>query len=250
MIREVFKAGPPYIFRFRGNTDRTIDEIVNNYIFFPDRNSLNDPYDSSHELVYLTKNPEATNELFRLVSKSITDIEVKRYFESEYSSDKLQKFANQRIENFILEFGIACFSMYIMNLPLWANYANNHKGVCLQFNSDIDKDFFSVLGPVFYEDNLNPLEFSPILSEKDIGKIFFRKGKNWEYEKEIRLLNDFKGKAKFDKCALRNVILGYNADNEYVVKVVSAVKKNYRHVGVYQMEKPTKINKFTLIKIG
>ena len=61
---------------------------------------------------------------------------------SKYDLDKLQEFAHEKVKDFILEFGVACFSMYYMNLPLWANYANDHKGVCLQFDSDIDKDFF------------------------------------------------------------------------------------------------------------
>ena len=136
-----------------------------------------------------------------------------------------------------------------MNLPLWANYASNHKGVCLQFNSDIDKDFFSVLEPVSYLEDLTIMEFSPLIEESDMGKIFYRKSINWSYEKEVRLLKGFKGKANYNKNALRNVILGYNSDNEFIDKIYDAVNENYLDVGIYKMEKPTKINKFTLTKI-
>ena len=139
--------------------------------------------------------------------------------------------------------------MYIMNMPLWANYANNHKGVCLQYNSDIDKDFFSVLGSVHYVEDLEQLEFSPMTKGSDLEKVFFRKSSSWEYEKEIRLLKGFKGKAQFNKEALRNVIFGYNAEKEYVDKVYKAVKENYDNVGVYKLEKPTKINKLTLTEL-
>ena len=80
MKEEIKLAGRPYIFRFRQNTERTIEEIAQNYIYFPDRESLNDPLDSSPDLVYLTKNPEATSKLHRLVSEGIKDKAVKKYF--------------------------------------------------------------------------------------------------------------------------------------------------------------------------
>lgn len=249
MNDEIKLAGKPYIFRFRQNTDRTIEEIAENYIYFPDRDSLNDPFDSSPDLVFLTKKPEATSKLYQLVSEGITDNEVKKYFDSKYDLDKLQEFAHEKVKEFILDFGVACFSMYYMNLPLWANYANDHKGVCLQFNSDSDKDFFSVLGPVNYVENLTKLEFSPLIEKADLGNIFYRKAISWSYEKEVRLLKGFKGKANYDKSALRNVILGYKSDNEFRDKIVEVINKNYEDVGVYKMEKPTKINKFTLNKI-
>jgi len=249
MNEEINLAGRPYIFRFRQNTERTIEEIAENYIYFPDRESLNDPFDSSPDLVYLTKNPEATSKLYQLVSEGITDKAVKKHFDSKYDLDKLQEFAHEKVKDFILEFGVACFSMYYMNLPLWANYANDHKGVCLQFDSDIDKDFFSVLGPVSYVEDLTKLEFSPIIEDSDMGKIFYRKAISWSYEKEVRLVKGFKGKANYNKRALRNVILGYNSDDAFRDKIVEAVNKNHEDVGVYKMEKPTKINKFTLTKI-
>lgn len=249
MNDEINLAGRPYVFRFRQNTERTIEEIADNYIYFPDRESLNDPFDSSPELVYLTNNPEATKKLYQLVFEGITDKAVKKDFKSKYDLDKLQEFAQGKIKDFILEFGVACFSMYYMNLPLWANYANNHQGVCLQFDSDIDKDFFSVLGPVIYEEELTKLEFSPILEKADMGKIFYRKSMSWSYEKEVRLVKEFKGKANYNKRALRNVILGYNSDNEFRDKIIEAVNQNYEGVGIYKMDRPTKINKYTLTKL-
>ena len=45
------------------------------------------------------------------------------------------------------------------------------------------------------------------------------------------------------------MILGYNSDDAFRDKIVEAVNKNHEDVGVYKMEKPTKINKFTLTKI-
>ena len=249
MNYEIKKAGRPYVFRFRPNSDRTIDEIANNYIFFADRNSLNDPFDSSPELVKLTKNPKEIEKFYHLISNSMKDENVKEYFQSQFDNEKLQEYAQGKVAELILEFGVACFSMYTMNMPLWANYSNNHQGVCLQFNSDFDKDFFTILGPIYYQENLNQVEFMPTIDRNELEKIFFRKDKIWAYEKEVRLLKDFTGKLQFDKKSLRNVILGYNAKHEYIKKVYEAVKENYTDVRIYKLEKPTIIGKLTFTEI-
>ncbi|WP_224489567.1 DUF2971 domain-containing protein [Robertkochia flava] len=248
MNEEINLTGPPYIFRYRQNTERTLDEIANNYIFFPDRDSLNDPFDSSHDLVYLTRNPDATKILHQLVSERISEPTLKKQFDTKFNLDMLQELAHEKIKEFILEFGIACFSKHYMNLPLWASYANNNQGVCIQFDSSADKDFFSVLGPVHYEEELDSLEFSPLTNISDMGKIFFRKGKAWEYEKEVRLVKDTTGKLKFNKKALRNIIMGYHSEPDFIHQIIETVRDNYEHVGVYKMELPTQLGKITLTK--
>ena len=79
--------------------------------------------------------------------------------------------------------------------------------------------------------------------------MFYRKQENWHYEYEVRLIKNFKGKAQFKKEALRNVIFGYNTDSEYINKASEIIKRNYLHVKIYQLKKPTKINTLTFAEI-
>ncbi|TDD97980.1 DUF2971 domain-containing protein [Flavobacterium cellulosilyticum] len=210
---------------------------------------MNDPFDSSPDLVKLSEDPKEIEKYYKLISENLINKKSKENFLVNYNNESLYKFAQGKVADLILEFGVACFSMYIMNMPLWANYSNNHKGICLQFNSENDKDFFNFLGPIRYQENLSQIEFSPISDADELGKIFFRKEKSWGYEKEIRLLKDFKGKSHFNKSALRNVIFGYNAELDYINKVYKAVKENYDDVGVYRLEKPTTLGKLVFTEI-
>jgi hypothetical protein len=249
MNDDINKAGRPYLFRFRKDTDRTIEEIAENYIFFPNRESLNDPFDASPSLVYLTNKPKDVSNLYNLVLKSIPVKKAKEFVEANYDHIKFQEFAKEKVKDFILQFGIACFSTHYLNLPLWANYANNHKGLCLQFNIDFDKDFFSSIGLVKYVDELKKIEFSPFDEESATDMIFFRKANNWSHENEIRLVKEVKGKLNYKRKALRNVIIGFNSENTFTNKVINAVADNYDDVGVYKMKMPTEINKTSLIKL-
>ncbi|PRX56272.1 hypothetical protein [Flagellimonas meridianipacifica] len=46
--------GLPHVFRFRPPNDYTLSEIEKNYIWFSDRDSLNDEMDSNPEFVKLS----------------------------------------------------------------------------------------------------------------------------------------------------------------------------------------------------
>lgn len=249
MKEEIELAGPPYIFRYRPNNDFTLDELEDNYIYFSDIDSLNDPFDSNPKLIRLTENKEEWENFHRLMSNNIKEELTQSYFQRNFTSENLEKFVQENIERFIKRFGIACFSINPINLPLWGNYAGNYKGVCLQFNADLDTDFFSGLRIVQYENNLTQKEFKPFSNENDIIDLFYRKQENWHYEFEVRLIKNFQGKAQFKKEALRNVIFGYNTDIEYIEKASGIIKQNYPHAKAYQLKKPTEINTFSFVEI-
>ena len=94
---------------------------------------------------------------------------------------------------------MACFGQTNDSILMWAHYAENHEGACLEFEID-DKDF----RPVHYSDDLPMFEISRALGiifghqfvDKEIdvdGDDFefaleplLTKSTIWEYEKEIR----------------------------------------------------------------
>ncbi|MDP2160626.1 MAG: DUF2971 domain-containing protein [Flavobacterium sp.] len=249
MKQEIELVGPPHIFRYRPNNDYTLDELENNYIFFSDIDSLNDPFDSNPNLIKLTQNKKEWTNFYTHLNGNIKETLTNSYFQRKFTSESLEKFVQENIERFIKKFGIACFSINPINLPLWGNYAGNYKGVCLQFNADFDTNFFSGIRIVKYEKELVQKEFKPFSNEGDIIDLFYRKQENWHYEYEVRLIKNFKGKAQFKKEALRNVIFGYNTDSEYINKASEIIKRNYLHVKIYQLKKPTKINTLTFAEI-
>src|SRR5690606_16574528 len=161
MMFEIEKSGPPYLFRYRGNSEFTIDELENNYIYFSDREELNDPYDSIPNLINLTNNKEELKNSYNLILENFKDPVSKSYFTRKFSADNIKDLISENIQPFLNQFGIACFSINPLNLPLWANYSNNSKGVCLQFNMDKDNDFFKNWRPVTYETDLEQTIFNP-----------------------------------------------------------------------------------------
>ncbi len=89
------------------------------------------------------------------------------------------------------EFGVFCLSEAADNLLMWAHYADNHRGVAIQF--DTESKFFS-------EDSLGSdlpsfrtVEYimkRPILSHSNLRSpsLLFRKSPEWSYEREWRYI--------------------------------------------------------------
>lgn len=249
MTFEIEKSGPPYLFRYRSNSEFTIDELENSYVYFSDRNELNDPYDSIPNLINLTNDIEELERSYNLILENINDSITKSYFNTKFSSDNIKDLITESLEPFLNQFGIACFSINPLNLPLWANYSNNSKGVCLQFNMDKDIDFFKNWRPVTYETDLKQTIFNPSTNGNGIMDVFYTKLKLWDNEYEIRLVKQKRGEIKFKKESLANVILGYNIEPNYKDKIIKTVKKNYGHANIFQMKKPTELNIISFTKI-
>jgi len=245
-LRERFpiKMGRPFVFRFRPPNENTISELKDGYIWFSDRNSLNDPLDSNPEFVKISNKPDEQKLLYDTISESILDKRTKSYFDENMSPKILHEFAQNKVEPFVNSFGIACFTMYPMNEKLWEIYANKNTGVCLQFDISKDPDFFYNVLPIHYVPKIFEREYNPISEPNHIIDLFYKKTIDWEYEKELRLLKDRLGKIPLKKETLQSVIIGDQAENDFIEKIIELVKENYPKINIFQTVSPVKITDF------
>lgn len=239
------EMGIPNVFRFRPPNENTLSELKEKYIWFSNRDSLNDELDSNPEFVKLSTKPEEQKLLYDTIADNILDKKTKAYFDKNMDAEKLQEFASTKIKPFVSSFGIACFTMYPMNKKLWDVYSENNKGVCLHFDSSNDPKFFHNILPILYVSEIKQREYSAISQPNHIIDLFYKKTKKWSYEKELRLLKDKTGKVSFKSSSLRNVLIGYDAEQDFIEAVVSTIKVNYNDVRVYQVVKPISIGKLS-----
>ncbi|UBZ10927.1 DUF2971 domain-containing protein [Leeuwenhoekiella palythoae] len=243
MIEEIKKAGKPFVYRYRADNDYTLDEIERSYVYFQKRELLNDPFDSTPDLIELKK---VNTKKLLIVLEKIAGRKKRNYIEKILSPKQLEETVKESIPKFINKHGIACFSMLPgINMPMLANYANNHKGLYLQFNSQYDSEFFKGLRLMNYQKELKKIQIEVAINESDISEIFYLKQDNWSYEKELRLVKDNHGEFIINRNALRNIICGYNCSDDFISRVLQANRLN-QHVSVWQMEKPSEHNRLKL----
>ena len=224
------------------------DLINNNLMFMRNLDQLNDPLEGDlkcefDNMIKITLDEE----IFKDVSE-----EEKEIIKSEYKKMEIKKYKIgwDKVKGTV---SIACFSeKYDIN-PMWAHYADNHKGVCIEYNFWEDKLLRDICFPVYYVDKAyNNYICLKILKEfkaknRLISQLFLKKGKYWNYEKEWRIVipNNFKSdklnfrwknrKRYLEFLKPKSVYLGYNINNDDK-KYMKSLCRDY-DIKIYQMIK-------------
>lgn len=106
---------------------------------------LNDPFEG-HSIIkqfppnFVINNPEILKNFISVLQvnqPSITKNEVIELIQSDDFKTGLEKFESIK-RSLFPKHGITCFSSDPVNIPMWAYYANSHRGYCVEFEMDID----------------------------------------------------------------------------------------------------------------
>jgi hypothetical protein len=121
---------------------------------------------------------------------------------------------------------------------MWAHYASNHKGFCLEFHSNRSLDGVNPLD-VLYVNNFIKAPYYK--NPKDaLFHLIYTKSKDWEYENELRsiqinLLNEEARKITYNKEELKSIYFGVNIDSNIKQYLLEIVDKVYnKKIVVYQ----------------
>lgn len=133
-------------------------------------------------------------------------------------------------------YGIACFTVTPIHIPLWAYYANNHEGICIQYDTNRDKSFFEKPRRIDYVENFESIDYEPISNPQNAMNVFYKKINLWDKEFEVRLIKPTFGRHKLNPESVRSIILGLNAKSDYTEKIIDIVKRKYSHATLYATE--------------
>ncbi|WP_374538099.1 DUF2971 domain-containing protein [Chitinimonas taiwanensis] len=151
--------------------------------------------------------------------------------------------------------GILCLTEDVSNLLMWAHYADSHKGFVIEFDPDSDffdqrkgdKDEFRFIRKVLYQ------EVRPSLTLMDLESFepFLTKGKDWEYEREWRMMLPLAdadhvigqgGEAvhlfSFPAAAIKAVFFGERMDKLKCAEIMSILDAEdcFSHVECHQVK--------------
>jgi hypothetical protein len=101
---------------------------------------------------------------------------------------------------------ICAFTETHKNSVVWSHYADEHRGICIEFDSDKVDTKNGLLRQVNYSNTVPTLEHN---SESDERTAFLNKTKEWAYEKEWRFIaKDALAYLQFSDTAITRVLLG------------------------------------------
>jgi hypothetical protein len=222
---------------------------------------FNDPFESS--ACYQIENSKA-GKLF-----------INKHVKQKYSNPSQRIMAAQQIKNrfvapcppdesfnsIIKQVGVCCLSEVRDSVLMWSHYANEHKGICIGF--DTSKSMFQLAFQIEYQDKF-PIISRPSDSDNTLlKKYLLTKSLCWAYEKEWRIikrtlteaekcqslrrphlseedilqLTDGRGPGDygFPKDAIKEIYLGARIDAKQRQKVLQYVRDANLNVSVYEV---------------
>lgn len=196
------------LYRYRGASAHTFAELAEETAWYSRYDELNDPFEGTY--------------INRTIHKTFDEL-----------LDKLR---------------VCCFSRNLESLLLWTHYADNHRGLCLEYEIADDvfrTTFFAVeyrvQQPVIDEVRIRadgPDAGTLILHQDREGLIYRTKSQEWSYEDEFRTLRfATQPKSKGEKHAvpgtLTGVYFGLRAGNS-VIRVVEKILQSQTEVRLWQ----------------
>ena len=160
----------------------------------------------------------------------------KKIFESNQENEFLLSFVRNKAYIF-------CLNVNPLSHLMWSHYARFHRGFMIEFKFPMNVNSMQ-------QDNFQPLEVDYIeeypcvdrnvfnnSSSDTVRKIFLQKSKEWDYEKECRVIRYGNFDSEFQSYDrekyLSNVIAGMNCSDEYYQKLKTAIHDMNAKLGTF-----------------
>lgn len=193
-----------YRYRSLEFKDREIDALTNSYLYAASFDKMNDPMEAFYELG--GEEDVIINNLFPTIP----------LFSSEVYS---------LYKNYINQLGLLSFSKSNLKYPMWAYYANNFSGICLEFDKSVlmqgSLNGENIIQITYSNEALPPISMLELigLSQDQVLKTILlrltRKRKDWQHEDEVRIMTGGIGKKYYLENALKRIFLGPKIDENH-----------------------------------
>jgi hypothetical protein len=225
----LLEHGPKYLYKYRGGTEKDLENLRTDNIWMAVPSEFNDPFDLK---VYvnceLVAKELANNDAeikFLMKTRSVTEnnpIYIEFLNKIKTMENNLNKELTMKIDRTF----ISCLSEKRDSILMWSHYANNHKGFCIGYDFKKLLDLYKInMFPVTYSKDFFVIDtwekFSNRINHMNIFmKAAKTKSLEWSYEKEWRIfgkyiLNKFKQKGMLSKMPVPfSIYMGCHIENE------------------------------------
>ena len=238
--KRVVKSYPRFFYRYisldsteNKSINKLRDIIVESTLWLSSRDAFNDPFDTKAKVTIQGPPDKLRNKIKKLLKTHKPELGgVQRNQEIDRkmaNQSELLKNINNSAEKSFMNIGACCFTTNPRNLLMWSHYANQHKGIVLQFEVAKDTSAFLKTLPVNY------VKDYPIINwvnetDKEIRKGFLNKFEDWAYESEWRIVHVVGANSYIDfkPEALTGVVFGCKSDNNIkgVINQLLTERKN------------------------
>jgi hypothetical protein len=230
---------PQLLYKYYRFNKYTEGILTANEIYFPSPNEFNDPFDSRIRRVFggtrYQKKLFLRNMLPR-INPNVPRRAVNEMIRNERKKGIVQASLDKTENRHRSKIGVYCMSEKRDNILMWAHYAECHTGFCLEF--DTQNNFFGKALEVKYSEKLpiiNIIEYEN-MNHSQFADILLTKAKDWEYEREWRIVNHWEGPGvkRFPPAALTGVIMGCRISDKHRTFLTTLIKQREPRPQMYE----------------
>lgn len=196
------KGIPKSVFKFFSITEHNLNALTDRYIYLPHFSKFNDPFDCNFRLIDFKKQNKKSNQ------------------------KKRERILFENFENI----GISCFSRKNDSILMWSHYAENHKGFCIEFHTNINTTGINPLDINYIKDFQNVNYYK---NKKDaLYHMLYSKSLEWEYEEELRLIKtniekDEDRRLYYSDEDIKAIYFGVNTDIKVIERVIEIINTKF-----------------------
>ena len=253
-------TAPASLYKYYRGTERDLETIKANKMWYSAPCDFNDVFDceiSVDETAIINCALQMTPDNMKIRKGSPAWKEIRRTMLKEIKS-----FCST-FETMKSTMGISCLSESDESLLMWAHYANNHRGMCVEYDlMKINQQLNFTPVPIIYSENR--VCFNELHSETagDDSIAFFiqvitSKSKEWSYEQEWRIIredsacgdkwNAEKKGALLDMVRPTSIILGCAAEEQFEKSVREYCEES--RIPLYKMHKDKRQYKLNKVPV-
>lgn len=207
------------LYKYTSINQHLYESLGNGTLWFANAKSFNDPYDCSSPVI-LGAEEERIERYFHsiiqserpelLLNMSLSQLLSAWRSESNRIESALKSMAAKALD----EMGLLCLSANGKSIPMWAHYADSHRGICLEFETSGDYVFE---GKDYWQVNYPPDKHYQKFFEHDkdaketILGLVLTKSPEWRSKEECRVFQNSPGRYSFNCKTLTGVVFGFNA---------------------------------------
>lgn len=246
-----YMRDPLYLYKYRPlSPDETRDRVEEiftcNRLYFAAPSDFNDPFEFRLSALFDGPTAVRLNWLTQRLQQSNPGLSADAV--RERASEYLVRLAGRPEQEWQDRFwdlidaegrrkvGVLSLSERNDDIRMWSHYADSHRGICIEFEATKNTLFFSRAQPVVYREEFPVVDICRASHEEKMLALCLTKARDWEYEKEWRIVDPWKGPGvqEFPPDLLTGVILGLRIPAEHRELVLGWARARNGTVRVYE----------------
>ncbi len=179
----------PKLFKYSSLNKFILKDLHDNTLTATNPSEFNDIYDSSLHSNSYHKRKKRVDQL-KESGKKLGYKNILKDFSYENLEKQCKKIDEHKMDYFKEDFFITCLTPFKDNIRMWSHYADNNKGICVEYDFSNNK-LSNFIYPVIYK--AKPIDVTKMYDAEDklnlalLGSIIV-KYKDWKYENEWRII--------------------------------------------------------------